>query len=423
MRSDHLKRHMKTHENGSICAKEIPSFDGSEFGTDQTKSKETMDELKRFVLGESPRKTARIESSTSQDCLEHKQNLPTKLLDEYAKPKSLSELYVKRNHDEDDTDEDDDEDDEQENVHDDDEENDDNQESHGVKFLLTNRIGLEKRFKKLFHEFTKEKKLENRTELAFLLDEMLRQGYVTPKEYESFNIVLADSLAEKDDIWKHIQSTTRLLIKDDKEELDKLIDEFKSEAGDDFVGIVLELEKLVEQYLNGKVTMTDILNISRGLENSSILLSKQYRFKMLLNDIAGNRHRVQTIFRRLNEAKDENTLNQLVREQLLSPEQYEKLKTHADAALDLNVIADVIKNTKVGRGLKFLPRTIDDLKTKLHGLIKDTTTMGLDAIKNELLAILDELLHKRGITKDEHTSINNDIKEGARGWGHLGYFM
>ena len=116
-------------------------------------------------------------------------------------------------------------------------------------------------------------------------------------------------------------------------------------------------------------------------------------------------------------------MNQLVLEQLLSPEQYEKLKTQADAALDLNVIADVIKNTKVGRGLKFLPRTIDDLKAKLHGLIKDTATMGLDVIKNELLAILDELLHKRGITKDEHTSISNDIKEGAGGWGHLGYFM
>ena len=64
---------------------------------------------------------------------------------------------------------------------------------------------------------------------------------------------------------------------------------------------------------------------------------------MLLNDIAKNRHRVQTIFRRLNKAEDENTLNQLVREQLLSPEQYEKFKEESDAELDLYVIADVIK--------------------------------------------------------------------------------
>ena len=113
----------------------------------------------------------------------------------------------------------------------------------------------------------------------------------------------------------------------------------------------------------------------------------------------------------MNEAEDENTLNQLVREQLLSPEQYEKLKEEGEAELDLNVIADVIKNTKVGRGLKFLPTTINDLKTKLQSLIKDTATKGIDAIKSELLAILDELLHKKGITKDEYTSINEDIKE------------
>ena len=123
--------------------------------------------------------------------------------------------------------------------------------------------------------------------------------------------------------------------------------------------------------------MASILDICRRLENSSILLSKQFRFRMLLNDIADNRHRVQTIFRRLNEAKNENTLNhQLIREQLLSPEQYEKLKEEGEAELDLNVIADVIKNTKVGRGLKFLPTTINDLKTKLQCLIKDTTTKG-----------------------------------------------
>ena len=289
-----------------------------------------------------------------QTSSELKKNILPDVLEEILKPKSLSELHVKRKHNDDD-----DEDDEQENVHDDDdddEENDDNEES------------------------------------------------------------------EKDNIWKHIQSTTRLLIKDDKEELDKLIDEFKSEAGDDFADIVLELEKLVEQYLDGKVTMTDILNISRSLENSSILLSKQQRFKMLLNDIADNQHRVQTIFRRLNEAKDENTLNQLVREHLLSPEQYEKLKTHADAALDLNIIADVIKNTKIGRGLKFLPTTIDNLKAKLNGLVKDTATKGLDALKSNILAILDELLHKNGITKDEHASINNDIKDGS-GWGRYGFIL
>ena len=144
---------------------------------------------------------------------------------------------------------------------------------------------------------------------------------------------------------------------------------------------------------------------------------------MLLNDIADNRHRVQTILTRLKDnGRDENTLKQLVREQLLSPEQYEKIKENAAAALDLAAIAEIIKDTKVGRGLKFLPRTVDDLKTKVQVLLKEIATKGIDAIKNELIAILDELLHKNGITKNVYTSINNDIKKGE-GFGYYGYLL
>ena len=133
-------------------------------------------------------------------------------------------------------------------------------------------------------------------------------------------------------------------------------------------------------------------------------------------------YRVQTILTRLKDnGRDENTLKQLVREQLLSLEQYEKINASA-AALDLAAIADIIKDTKVGRGLKFLPRTVDDLKTKVQVLLKEIATKGIDAIKNELIAILDELLHKNGITKNEYTSINNDIKKGE-GWGYYGYLL
>ena len=101
----------------------------------------------------------------------------------------------------------------------------------------------------------------------------------------------------------------------------------------------------------------------------------------------------------------------------MSPEQYEKI--NAAAALDLTAIADIIKDTKVGRGLKFLPRTVDDLKAKVQVLLKEIATKGIDAIKNELIALLDELLHKNGITESEYTSI---IKKGE-GWGYYGYLL
>ena len=148
-----------------------------------------MNKLEQFVQSEHPRKIARMEPTSS--------NQKRDILNEIIKPKSLSGL-MKRNHDKD---EDDDGTDENEQEND---EETKNQESQSVKFLLTNRVGLENRFKKLFHEFTNEKKLENRTELVFLLDEMLRQKYITPEEYESFNNELTEKDQEKD-IWKLIQ--------------------------------------------------------------------------------------------------------------------------------------------------------------------------------------------------------------------------
>ena len=57
---------MKTHENGSIWSKEIPTFDGSEFGTDKPKSKGTMNKLKQFVQTDHPRHIARMEPTSSE---------------------------------------------------------------------------------------------------------------------------------------------------------------------------------------------------------------------------------------------------------------------------------------------------------------------------------------------------------------------
>ena len=66
-----------------------------------------------------------------------------------------------------------------------------------------------------------------------------------------------------------------------------------------------------------------------ALEPSPISLMNQKRSKMLLNDINENRFRAIFILTRLDEAEDEqdidNTLQALRREEVISPEQYEKL--------------------------------------------------------------------------------------------------
>ena len=65
-----------------------------------------------------------------------------------------------------------------------------------------------------------------------------------------------------------------------------------------------------------------------------------------MKDINQNRHRVQTILKRLEEALQEDVL-------------------------DSSRIVDVIKGTKVGQGLKFLPRKLNDPLNSLQICLED----------------------------------------------------
>ena len=98
------------------------------------------------------------------------------------------------------------------------------------------------------------------------------------------------------------------------------------------------------------------------MEGSVILKSKQHRHKILLDDIA---HGVQTILMRMADADGEEafTLKQLARKEVLSEEQHLKL---ADALLEEEFnssrLLDIIKDMKIGQGLKLLPRKLADLE-------------------------------------------------------------
>ena len=67
-------------------------------------------------------------------------------------------------------------------------------------------------------------------------------------------------------------------------------------------------------------------------------------------------------------------LKQLAAEELPSPEQFEQLFELEQ--MDLPTIALVIKDTKVGQGLKFLPRKLTDLMQQLQIWLKDLVETG-----------------------------------------------
>ena len=112
---------------------------------------------------------------------------------------------------------------------------------------------------------------------------------------------------------------------------------------------------------------------------------------------------------RLEEAEDKedivNTLEALRREDFISLEQYEKLMVD-DAAFDPRTTVMIIKDTKVGRGLKFLPRQLTDLKNKIQTAINEENI----SLKDILLS-LDEMFRKNGISVNDYQSTKKEIDD------------
>ena len=86
-------------------------------------------------------------------------------------------------------------------------------------------------------------------------------------------------------------------------------------------------------------------------------------------------------------------LKTLVREGHLSDEQFEQLAELEDP--DLHIIKEVITNTKVGEGLKFLPKTISNLRYTLQSLLTELKESGSTLLKSKIIAIMEELLRRK----------------------------
>ena len=130
---------------------------------------------------------------------------------------------------------------------------------------------------------------------------------------------------------------------------------------------------------------------------------------MLVDDINKNRYRVKSILTTLNNAQEDdikNALERLARQELLSKEQYEKLAKLEE--MDLPSIARVINETKVGRGLSFLPRKVSDLRNSLYSLLTDLAESGNSMIKKKLAAVLEELRRSKAISDEQYTVIKKD---------------
>ena len=310
-----------------------------------------------------------------------------------------------------------------------------------VKLLPTTPLGLIKRLKHLRGIFTRKHAVQ-RNERVSILDEKYGQTVIGPIKYRQINNKLVtqsigsgfqessvdaknqsngenmgidentdeenDENEEEGELLRMINLTFNYIIQDGKEELVKLIDELKEILTS---GTLLELEKVVDEFLirekrDGKPILPIIYDLLRELENSSIQLSKHLRLKMLIDDIDQIRHRVKSVLKWLDGTEDneQGILKRLYREELLSEEQFEKLSALDDSA----AVADIVKGTKVGQVLNFLPRTLDGLHKSWQLLQKELSEMGSAMIRNRLVAVLKQLNQRKIISDKLYVKLKDD---------------
>ena len=214
-----------------------------------------------------------------------------------------------------------------------------------------------------------------------------------------------------------IKDTVEYLIRHDKAEIKELLTKFQ-DYDEFYENDVIRLSQLVETWIEkqveteNKIPFDDIEHVLWKLHTSSIPRSKLIRLEILLKDIFLNRYRVTDIVKRMDPIlshldvldKDvSDALKRLVRDGLISEEQHDALSKEDD--LNLDKVISEIKTTKIGRGISFLPRETPDLLTKLKEWVMDFATHGTAALRQKILSVLDELLFRKVITKQEHKDI------------------
>jgi len=290
-----------------------------------------------------------------------------------------------------------------------------------VKFLPKTVKELKERFNKLLREYDLESKYEHRNELVFLLDELLRREGIDRDEYKKLNNEIV-SIAEKEEEEEEEEEeeddlekiTVETIIQHDKKEVKELLKDFGENLDEEFTDTLLKIEELVDVFVEGSFiddesVLDKIIHEVNKLDESKLPKSKLLRFRILLKDIERNRFRVKEILNRFKDGSDDShTLSMLQREELLSEEQADKINEILREGKDLEKIANVIKSSKIGNGISFLPTKIKDLTDTLQTGLVELAKTGKNDLKQKIGAMLDELLRRRAITGERYNVIKED---------------
>ena len=138
------------------------------------------------------------------------------------------------------------------------------------------------------------------------------------------------------------------------------------------------------------------------LEASPGSPSKLLRVQILLDDINNNRRHIQEIFQRIDDTEENvnDIWKILVQEGLISDEQFEKLSKLENTSLE--EISSILKGTKSGQGISFLP-------TSMAALCYTFGQLWKAGVKNKILPVLKELLRRGGMTDGQYSILVNEL--------------
>ena len=181
---------------------------------------------------------------------------------------------------------------------------------------------------------------------------------------------------------------------------------------------VEELKKLIPTFLDNMYTdISPIEKIINRIEtlDKNIPKTLLLRFMILLKEFRRNHIRVTDIANMMNRALSHpnpkevsDTLERLLRDKLISHEQFTKLRDMIDE-LDMKKLIEIVVSEKVGRGIDFLPRKTKDLKKKLYDWTISCSDGQQPDLKNKIIALLDELRFRKAISKQKYNDILKDM--------------
>ena len=251
------------------------------------------------------------------------------------------------------------------------------------------------------------KKEDGNIRLVDLIDQFLNGDMTVNKETEDIFRTLKNTTAtvEMEMLVKHIA--------DEKERFTEIFRRFDEADDSDDIPVILKsfarehkisqkaFEKLIKITEDEDLTLPALVNILKEFPHRHDDMIKGGNGVTYLPGSTSALHHKLSLLLAEYEAGNTTTSEEII--------------AILDRLLERNVISDEEYQDYcrkiTGKGIQFLPNSVKELFGKLKFLAAEFITTGSTAIRNELVAVMDDLKERRFISEKEYTAINTMLSD------------